>query len=62
MVNERMNRMDEWERQNGHRYEWSVGEVRRDRNENVVVSLVCRYEGCGKVCKSKGGLTVTTSS
>ena len=55
-VNERMRHLDKWERQLGHRYVWGPNESVVDRNERRVIDLVCRYEGCGKVCKSKGGL------
>ena len=27
-----------------------------ERNERRVIDLVCRYDGCGKVCRSKAGL------
>ena len=57
-VRARMERLDVWERQRGHRYEWEEGEERVERNVGGELDLVCRYEGCGKVCKSKGGLTV----
>ena len=52
----RMIHVDRWERQGGHGYVWDVNEERVDRNDRRVIDLVCRYEGCGKVCKSKGGL------
>ncbi|XP_018020989.1 uncharacterized protein LOC108677292 isoform X2 [Hyalella azteca] len=42
----------EWECQKGHEYALDANEARLDRND-----FVCRYEGCGKVCKSKAGLT-----
>ena len=29
-----------------------------ERNVRVVERLLCRYEGCGKVCKLKAGLTM----
>ena len=52
----RMIHVDRWEQQGGHRYVWGVNEERVDRNDRRVIDLVCRYEGCGKVCLSKGGL------
>ena len=55
-VRERMGHLDRWERQLGHRYVWGAGEGPLERNEGRCIDLECRYEGCGKVCKSKGGL------
>ena len=55
-VRERMRHVDVWERQQGHRYVWGVNESAIERNDRRVIDLTCRYEGCGKVCKSKGGL------
>ena len=58
-VAERMEHLDRWERQKGHGYRWEQGEERLVRN--VVrgeVELVCRYEGCGKVCRNKAGLVM----
>lgn len=58
-VKERMEHLEVWEKQRGHRYVWGVDEERVERNERRgEIDLVCRYEGCGKVCKSKGGLTL----
>ena len=63
-VRERMERVHVWEKQRGHRYAWSDGEERVQRSECVVVEeaegggFMCRYEGCGKVCKSGGGRTI----
>ena len=51
-----MNHLDKWERQRGHRYEWAPGEIPLDRNVRAPRGLVCEYEGCGRVCKSKAGL------
>ena len=56
-VAERMEHLDRWERQKGHGYNgyrWEQGEERLVRN--VVRGegeLVCRYEGCGKVCRNR---------
>ena len=58
-VAERMEHLDRWERQKGHGYRWEQGEERLVRN--VVRGegeLVCRYEGCGKVCRNKAGLVM----
>ena len=57
-VKERMNHLDKWERQMGHKYEWEGNEARLERNVRGMIDLVCRYEECGKVCKSKAGLTM----
>ena len=43
----------------GHGYRWEQEEERLVRN--VVrgeEELVCRYEGCGKVCRNKAGLVM----
>jgi len=58
VVKERMNHVDVWERQRGHRYEWQGDKRMIDRNERRVIDFVCRYEGCGKVCRSKAGLVM----
>ena len=55
-VQGRMKHLDRWERQLGHRYVLEDGESLLERNEGRRLDLECRYEGCGKVCKSKGGL------
>ena len=55
-VRERMGHLGRWERQQGHRHVWGVREDLLERNEGRRIDLECRYEGCGKVCKSKGGL------
>ena len=57
-VKERMDHLDIWERQKGHGYMWGINEDTAERNTSRELDLVCRYEGCGKVCKSKGGLTL----
>ena len=54
-----MEHLDRWERQKGHGYRWEQGEERLVRN--VVRGegeLVCRYKGCGKVCRNKAGLVM----
>jgi len=59
MVNERMTVIDKWERQRAHGYRWAEDEMAVTRNARVNVdSLVCRYEGCERVCKSRAGLTM----
>ena len=56
-VLERMNHLYNWECQKGHEYLWGENEEHLVRNERRAIDLVCRYEGCGKVCLSKAGLT-----
>ena len=56
LVAERMSQLDKWERQRGHRYEWKEREERMSRNVRRTNELKCRYEWCGKVCKSRVGL------
>ena len=51
-----MKNFERWERQQSHRYVWGSNESMIDRNDRRVFELVCRYGGCGKVCKSKWGL------
>ena len=59
LVNERMEHLDVWERQKGHKYEWDEGEEVRVRNvRRRDEEFVCRYEECGKRCKSKAGRTM----
>ena len=58
IVGKRVKHIDKWDSQKGHEYRWEEGEDRIDRSVSRVVDLVCRYEGCGKVCLSKGGLTL----
>ena len=53
---ERIEHLDRWERQKGHGYRWEQGEERLVRNVGrEEEELVCRYEGCGKVCRNKAG-------
>jgi hypothetical protein len=57
IVKARMDHLDVFERQKAHGYEWGVNEVECVRNERRVdESLRCRYEECGRVCKSRAGL------
>ena len=58
MVTERMEHLYKWECQGGHKYEWRRNERRMERNKRRMNTLVCRYEGCEKVCKSRAGLTM----
>ena len=58
MVTERMKFLYEWECQNGHEYEWRADEERKERNKQAEIDLVCKFDGCGMVCKNKAGLTV----
>ena len=55
-VRERMRHLDKWERQLelGHMHIWGAGERLLERNEGRTIDLECRYERCGKLCKSKG--------
>ena len=55
-----MSHLEKWERQRGHKYDRAEGEVDLERNVCMGVEergLVCRYEGCLKICKSKAGRT-----
>ena len=58
-VRERMEHLYRWENQLGHRYAWEGGERMLDRNEGRRLDLEYRYEGCGKVCMSRGGAGTT---
>ena len=58
IVKGRFSHLEKWENQQGHKYEWGIGEERIERNVKAEKSLRCRYEGCGKVCKSRAGLTM----
>ena len=55
-IKERMEHLYKWQAQKGHEYVWEGNEVPLERNTRVTASLVCGYEDCGKVCKSKAGL------
>ena len=58
-VAERMEHLGRWERQKGHGYRWEQGQERLVRNlVRGEGELVCRYEGCGKVCRNKAGLVM----
>ena len=58
IVRERTTHLDKWESQQGHKYVWKTGEVRKERNVKGQKTMVCRYEGCGMICKSRAGLTI----
>ena len=55
LIRTRMKHLQEWDRRGGKK----VLEERGERNITVGVQddFTCDWEGCGKVCKSKGGLT-----
>lgn len=58
-VNERMEHVYKWECQKGNRYVWEANEERLERAERRRNDgLVCRYEGCGKVCRNRAGLVM----
>ena len=63
-IRNRMERVHRWEEQKGHKYVWSEGEERVVRSECAMEEeavgggYVCRYEGCGKICKSGGGRVI----
>ena len=58
VVKERVEHIDLWVAQKGNRYEWRQGEERVNRSQRSERGLVCEYEGCGKRCQSKAGLTI----
>ena len=49
-VTERMIHLNKWEMQYCHSCVRRPNESMTDRNEISVVDLVCRHEGCEKVC------------
>ena len=53
-VKERMKHMEAWEKNGGKENVQNRGDRRSPTHEET--SLICQYEGCGKVCKSKAGL------
>ena len=55
-VSERIKQLDKWEKQQGYSYKEGPNESMCERNESRVIDLVCRYDSCGKVYESKGGL------
>ena len=63
LIADRMKHLDLYERQRGHKYEWATDEQPVTRNAtptdtSEMSGFPCRYEGCTKVCLSKGGLTI----
>ena len=57
ILKNRMEYLGVWEEQKGRKYEWGEREEVLERNERrVQEDSRCRYEGCGKVCRSKGSL------
>ena len=54
-VERRMDHLYSWECQTGKQYEWGKSEERMERNSRVKETLVCRYDGCGRM---KAGLTM----
>ena len=56
IVKGRMEKLDKWEKSRGHKWEGEVMEMRNEERGAVATNgFVCKE--CGKVCKSKGGLT-----
>ena len=55
-IKERMKQIEEWEASKGKR--WTGGEKIRDATVEERMEFVFVCEVCGKVCKSKGGLTI----
>ena len=59
IAREKADHVERWDRLRGHRVEWG-----REGEKAIQMSVVrerdqvCRYEGCGKVCKNKGGLAL----
>ena len=59
LVKERMEDLRTWERSKGHKWQGERPERRDAVKEDVMdFVFVCNY--CGKVCKSKAGLTIHT--
>ena len=54
----RMEHLQKWEEQKGHRYEWGQDEERLERDVRRDIDLICRYDGCGREFRNKGGLTL----
>ena len=55
-VKERMQHLEEWQRGRGN--ENRNDHVERNPGWEEIDPLKCRWEGCGKICKSKGGLAI----
>ena len=58
LVKERIEHVDKWVAQKGKQYRWEQGEERVSRSQRREGGLICEYEGCGKICKSRAGLTI----
>ena len=58
VVKERMEHLYKWECQKGNKYEWGENEEPMQRDIRGDSGLICRYEGCGRVCKSKAGRAI----
>ena len=58
-VKTRMKHLEKWEKNAGHR----IPEEQGERNQRVVEEDIfrCTWDGCGKICKSKAGLTTHKS-
>ena len=59
-VKKRMDHVEQWERQGGHEFDELPAEERVERSEVVDEQdpLRCKWPGCEKLCKSKGGLAI----
>ena len=56
-VKERMQQLEEWERGKGNENR-NDPPMERNPGWEETNPLRCRWEGCGKICKSKGGLAI----
>ena len=54
-VKERMEKLDRWEKSKGHKWTGEKGERNEVKGATATRGFVCKE--CGKLCKSKGGLT-----
>ena len=57
LVRKRVGHIEKWDRQKGHQHVRREGDESIGRSVSRDLDLVCRWEVCGKVCLSKGGLT-----
>ena len=55
IVRDRVKHMEQWEKAGGKQTIQNRGQRSSPQEET---SLVCQFENCGKVCKSKAGLTI----
>ena len=58
MINSRMNHIAKWEERGGHGIAEERGERVSPVPQQQPTTFECEVEGCGKVCSSKGGLTL----